>query len=333
MKIKFAYGHAGRFAVYPKRKLSAIVKFYITLAFSLIATTIIHAQDPVLPPANLGGANVFDGFAGKPGFVYQGFVQAFNTRAVYNQNGGKTVSDLKINSLVQINQLIYLSPVKIFHGNLAFTVLVPVVQLNSSGTGVHIPTTNPSVFGDPVYGTAIQWSDKKLFGKPFHHRAEFDITIPVGNFSKNYEINPSSHLWVYSFYHAFTLMLNKRASLNARNQFNLNSHILGTDIRPGSFYNGNYSIDYAVLPKLRIEAVAYYLKQVQQDSYAGDHDFYQNNYHLSDTKESVFGVGPGVAYFAPHGILFEAKVVFETQARHRVAGTRSMLRIAIPLTD
>ena len=171
-----------------------------------------------------------------------------------------------------------------------------------------------------------------MFGKPFHHRAEVDITLPVGNYSNAYPINPSAHLWGYSIYHAFTLMLNDRVSISSRNQFNLNSPILGTDAKPGAYYNGNYSVDFAILPKLRLEAVAYYLKQLQQDSYAGDSQFYQNNYHLDDTTESVFGLGPGIAYFAPHGVLFEAKVVFENQARNRLAGTRSVLRITIPIT-
>lgn len=292
----------------------------------------VCGQDPKLPPTNLGGANVFDGFAGKPGFVYQGFLQVFNTRADYDGNKMKTSSDLKINSIVQMNQLIYLSPAKLFKGNLAFMILVPIVQISASGTGEHAPSVNPSVFGDPTYGMAVQWSGKKLFGKPFYHRAEVDVSFPLGNYSKSYHINPSAHLWTFSAYHAFTLMVNDQVSVSSRNQLNVNSKILDTEERPGAFYNGNYSIDYAILPKLRIEAVAYYLQQLHQDSNLGYKNYYQNNYQLADTRESVFGIGSGIAFFAPHGILFEAKVIFENHARNRLVGTRSVLRITIPLS-
>jgi len=102
--------------------------------------------------------------------------------------------------------------------------------------------------------------------------------------------------------------------------------------RAGAFYNGNYSIDYAILLQLRVEAVANYLQQFQQDRYDGDISYYQRTYQIDDTCESVLGVGPGLAFFAPHGILFEAKVIFETHVRNRTAGTRSALRITIPIT-
>lgn len=311
-----------------------IIRFYAfrcaPAVLFMITSTIVRAQDPVLPPTNLGSANVFDGVAGKPGFVYQGFLQVFSTKGIYDPQGMKIPSDLRINSVVQISQLIYLSPVKVFDGNLAFTVLVPVVQIAASGPGAYSPAVNPKAFGDPILGTAVQWSDKKLFGLPFSHRAEFDITLPAGNYNTAFEINPSSHLWGYSVYHAFTLMLAKRVSISTRNQLNLNSDIIGSKVKPGAFYNGNYSVDYAVLPQLRIEAVGYYLKQIQQDSFQGDHNFYQDTYRLGSTKESVFGLGAGLAFFAPHGVLVEAKVFFETSARNRVAGTRSTLRVTIP---
>lgn len=228
--------------------IHSVFKYFLVITF-ISGTTFINAQHPVLPPANLGSANVFDGFAGKPGFVYQDFVQAFKTRAAYDQYGAKDQSDLHINSMVQINQLIHLSKLKIFNGNLAFTVLVPVVQLNVSGSGDHIPNVNPGILGDIIYGTAIQWSDKKLFEKPFSHRAEFDINLPVGSYSSDYAVNPSSHLWSYSIYHAFTLMLTEKMSVSSRNQLNLNSHILGSSVKPGAFYNGNYSVDYEVCQK------------------------------------------------------------------------------------
>lgn len=314
------------------RKMRGAIRFLSVTLVTAISCGVVYGQDPVLPQANLGSANVFDGFAGEPGFVYQGFAQIFNTHSIYDGEGRKTSSDLKINSIVQINQLIYLSPVEVFKGKLAFMVLIPVVQINSSGSGPHIPRANPSVVGDLTYGTAIQWSDKKLFGKPFHHRSEIDVNIPLGSYSKEYQINPSAHLWGFSVYHAFTMMLTDKISISARNQLNLNSRTIGSMERAGAFYNGNYSVDYAIIPALRVEGVAYYLKQFEQDSFAGDRNYYQNKYQIRDTRESVFGIGPGLAYFAPHGLLFEAKVMFETDARNRPAGTRSVLRVTIPIT-
>ncbi|BAV06916.1 protein involved in meta-pathway of phenol degradation [Filimonas lacunae] len=291
-----------------------------------------QAQDPTLPPTNLGLANVFDGIAGKPGFLYQGYAQLFQTRAIYDQNGHKAPTDLKINSLVTLHQFIYLSKIKVGSGNLGFTTIIPVAQVSASSTTGNAPSTNPKAWGDIITGTAIQWSDKKLFGKPFSHRTELDISWPVGAYTKSYAINPSAHLYSFGLYHAFTLQLNKQFSISARNQFNYNTHIIGTKARPGAFYNGNYSVDYALLPSLRIEAAAYFLGQLQQDSYDGHSDYYATQYGINNTRERVLGYGPGLAYFFPGGGLMEVKGFFETAVKNRPAGFRSTVRVAIPLS-
>lgn len=311
---------------------NAVGRLFLTLCLITFVLTKSYAQDPALPPTNLGLANVYDGIAGKPGFVFQGYTQFFQTHQLNDGAGRNTHSDLKVNSLLQMNQLIYLSPVHVLGGNLGFTILVPIVQINSSNTGGSAPSANPGILGDVVQGTAVQWSGKHLFGKPFSHRVEFDINLPVGSYSSQYNINASSHLWAYGVYHAFTLMLNDRISISSRNQFNYNSHIIGQKGKPGSYYNGNYSVDYSILKSLKVEAAAYYLTQFNSDSYDGNKQYYLENYGITNTKERVFGYGPGLAYFAPNGVLVEAKVFFEASAKNRFEGTRPTLRLAIPLS-
>jgi hypothetical protein len=292
----------------------------------------VRAQDPVLPGTNLGLANVYDGFAGKPGFYFQGYAQAFHTSAFYDQAGNKSPSDLKINSILMMNQFLYLTPKKVLGGYLAFTVLVPFVQITSSSISSPAPSVNPGIIGDPIVGTAVQWSNRKLFGKQFAHRLEFDVSIPAGNYDSRYNINPSAHLWNYEAYYTFTVMLNKKISVSSRVQLNYNEHVIGTQDKPGAFYNGNYSIDYSFLPSFKIEAVAYSLQQFNQDTHGGDSHYYQDQFGIYNTKERVLGYGPGIVYFAPNGVLVEAKMFFETAVQNRLAGTRPTVRLVIPLT-
>lgn len=303
------------------------------LIFTLLITLFsfsVFAQDPLLPPTNLGLANVYDGIAGKPGFVYVGYLQIFNAKGNYGSEGQRLPSDLKVNSLLSMNQLIYLSKIKLLGGNLGFTTLIPIVKISANSQAA-APSVNPSLFGDPVVGSAVQWSDKKLFGKPFSHRIEFDLSIPVGAYSQQYNINPSSRMFSYGVYHAMTLLLNDRFSFSTRNQLNFNGKILDQQSRAGAFYNGNYSIDYTINKSLKIETAAYYLAQITGDSYDGDKSYYANNFNLSSTKEQVIGLGGGLIYFAGNGVLFEAKMFVETAAQNRSKGNRPTLRIAIPL--
>ncbi len=314
-------------------KASLFNRLALQVVLAIAITVTAHAQDPVLPPTNLGLASVYDGLAAKaPVLVFQGFVQAFQTRAYYDAGGNKTPSDLKLNSVLVMNQFLYLSTVKVLGGNLGFTVLVPIVQISASSVTGAAPTTNPGVIGDPIGGTAIQWTDKKLFGKSFSHRLEFDVSVPLGNFDSRYNINPSAHLWSYELYHAFTIFLDKKISISSRNEFNYNTRIMGSGAEPGAYYNGSYSIDYSIWPSIKIEAVAYYLKQFVQDSYDGNHHYFQDRYGISDTKERVLGYGPGLVYFSPIGVLLEGKVFFEADGQNRFVGTRTSLRLAVPLT-
>jgi hypothetical protein len=306
------------------------ISLYLILV--TIVTFNVRAQDPVLPATNLGLANVFDAISGKPGLVYQSYIQFFQTNAFYDQDGNKSPSDLKINSLLQMNQLIYLSPVKVLGGNLGFTILVPIVQINSTSPSGPAPSTSSAVLGDPLLGVAAQWSGKKLFKKSISHRLEFDVSIPAGSYSRRYIINPSAHFWNYELYYTSTIMLNKVISVSARHQFNYNSHIINEKAKAGTFYNGNYSVDYAVLPTFRIAAVAYFLQQVNQDSYDGDNHYYQDQFAIHNTKERILAYGPGISYFTPRGVFFEVKVFFETAAKNRFSGTRPTMRMVIPLS-
>jgi hypothetical protein len=305
------------------------VILFLALQFGVAGK--VFAQDPTLPPTNLGLANVFDGIAGKPGFVYQGYAQVFQTQKITGDESQDLHSGLKVNSLLQMNQFIYLSPVKVIGGNLGFTVLIPVVQINASNTSGPTPSVNPGVLGDIVQGTAIQWSNKKLFGKPFSHRVEFDVNLPTGSYNANYNINASTHAYAFGIYHAFTLLLSDQISISSRNQFNYNDHFIGQKDKAGAYYNGNYSIDYAIHPNLRIEAASYFLTQINQDSYNGNSNYYLQQYGIANTKERVFGYGPGLAYFTRGGTLLEVKTFFEAWARNRAEGYRPTLRIAIPL--
>lgn len=296
----------------------------------IIITSSASAQDPVLPATNLGTSNVFDGFAGKPGFVYQGYAQLFQTQKLTGDRGQNMHSDLKINSLVQLNQFIYLTPLKVLGGNLSFTVLVPVVQLSASNSSGPSPSVNTGVLGDITQGTAVQWSGKKLFGKPFSHRAELAVTLPLGSYDDSYNINASAHAYTFSTYHTFTLMFSDKFSISSRNQFNYNTRIMGQLAKAGAFYNGNYTADYAVMPGLRVAAVGYFLSQLNQDTYDGSSSYYQQQ-GISDTREKVFGYGAGLAYFAKSGTLIELKTFLETASKNRAQGYRPTLRILVPL--
>ncbi|MBE9461340.1 transporter [Dyadobacter subterraneus] len=304
--------------------------FLITLLFlgNLIN---VQAQDPVLPATNLGLTNMLDGAAPPPGFYYQNYTQVYKANGFYDSNGKKTSGDLNVNYLLSLHQFIYLSKIPVLHGNLEFTVILPLVKLSATGTMAKLPGVNPVVLGDVTVGGGIQWSDKKLFNKGFWSRAEIDLTIPSGSGKKEFNINPSAQLYTLSAYYAFTFFLNKKFSVSSRNIINYNFNKSRANDRPGAFYNVNYSAEYTLVKTLRAEVAGYYLKQFRQDSFNGNSHYYQEKMGVADTREQIFAVGPGLSYQTSSGVFLEAKVFFETAAKNRFEGVKPSFRIGIPL--
>ena len=106
---------------------------------------------------------------------------------------------------------------------------------------------------------------------------------------------------------------------------------IGTDEKAGAFYNANYSFEYEVLPRFRAEIAGYYLKQFAQDSKGGNSFFYQDTYGLTDTRERVLAVGPGLGYVTPTGLFIEVKNMWETSVQNRTQGYRATLVLAYKL--
>lgn len=304
--------------------------------FALVAAFIsysfyCYAQDPVLPPTNLGMTNIGDGLAPPPGLYYNGYIQVFQPKNTYGPNGEKLAEGVKLNTLLSMQQLVYISKIKAFSGQIYFTSLLPLVSITTGATDRPLPSINKGLIGDLTFGSGIQWYDKGLFGKILWHRAEIDVTLPSGAFRKDCQVNASAHLYTFSAYYSLSLFLSRKIIFSSRNQLNYNSNIIGTNIRPGAFYNGNYSVQYNIGKRLTAAIIGYLLNQFRQDSFNGDHNYYLMGHNVNDTREKVWALGPALRYTASGGPMIEANIAFETGARNRWSGTRPTLRVSMPI--
>jgi hypothetical protein len=289
------------------------------------------AQDPHLPPTNLSITNMQDGNAPGPGWYYMQFVQAYQSNNFKNGTG-QTVADApQINSILAMQQLIFISKAKFLGGNLGYTTIVPLVKLSATGNNGVMPTINPNPLGDIITGPLIQWSNKKLWGMDYSHRLELDLGIPTGSYQQGYDVNPGAHIWRIFPHYTFTLSPTKKLSFSMRHHLTYYFDEIGTRAKPGITYNFNYSAEYTIVPGLTLEIAGYYLNQLQQDSYNGNNHYYQDTYHISNTKERVFAYGPGIGYVTPTGLFIELKGMQETSAINRSQGFRTTLAVAYKL--
>ncbi len=267
-----------------------------------------------LPPLNFGLTNVLDQPPG-PGLYLFEYIQAYEASTFTNGNGDEIFPGEKLDLLLAFNQLIWVSKHQIVGGFFGLDFIEPVVTINTNGAFL---TSNPNHFGDPVIGPFIQWFNHKLFGMPYLHRFELDVTVPAGSYSKSFTLNPGSNIWTIEPYYAFTLFFTPKLSTSWRLHYTYNGENDDTKVKPGQAFHFNYSLEYEVVKDLRLAIAGYYLKQFSESE--------KNGATIPDSEEQVFAVGPAIFWSPPGKLVIGLKTAFETSAENRPEGTRTTLR-------
>jgi hypothetical protein len=294
--------------------------------FSAYINLPVFGQVPHLPATNLGLTNLQDGVVPAAGWYYLQYIQAYQPKQVNDGQGKAVTSPILVSSLTSLQQVVYISKNKVLDGNIGFTAIVPIVKLSANTT--QAISSNPNPLGDIIAGPLIQWSDRRLFGLKYDHRFELDLGIPTGARQTAYDINPGAHLWRIFPHYTFTISATDRLSFSMRHHLNYYFREIGTTERLGMTYNFNYSAEYALKKSIFIECAGYFLKQLEQDSYSGDHSYFQRQYGIADTRESVLGLGPGIGFITRSGLFLELKGMQELSAVNRSQGFRTTLALS-----
>jgi len=301
----------------------------------LFAATPAQAQDPAQPPTNFALTSALDGAPPAPGLYWFEYLQYYDAPAIKNGQGND-IGTASVNSLLFMQQLAYISPVRVLGGHLGGTTLIPIVTINTDGgvgpNGAVPLTRNKSVFGDIVVGPLIQWFDKRLFQRPFFHRLEVDFLLPVGSHDDTKLVNPSSGFLTIEPHYTFTLFLTDKLTTTQRHHFTYNFEDSDTNLRTGAMYHANYALNYNVWKTLRLGVTGYYIRQLAEDTADGSSSFFETQFGIRNTKEQAFAIGPNVCFITPGGIFLEASTVFETAVENRPSGTRATLRVNVPLS-
>ena len=279
-----------------------------------------------LPGVNLGFTNILDGGPVRPypGIYWQQFGQYYTTKRFLNEKGKPLggVPSPRFRTLDTIIQFVYQCNYEIpLHSMPGFTLVLPIVLyskvednelgMKSSGSGV----------GNLSCGIFSQWSAVELKGRPFFiHRLNFDFTIPLGKHElpeKN--INPNDTFFSCGPGWSATMYLSHRWALSWRFNYLWNAKNEKVDFRAGDVVFSNYSLEFEAYPNFYIAAVGYALKQLHNNREFG--------VTLPDSKERVFGVGPGIAYFFTKDIYFFSYLYLEAGVRNRTQGTSFITRV------
>jgi len=281
-----------------------------------------------LPGVNLGFTNILDGGPVRPypGIYWQQYVQFYTTKRFLNAEG-KPLGGFPsprfrtIDTITQfVYQFNYVMPLKSMPG---FTLVLPTVLyskieknelgIKSSGSGI----------GNLGCGVYSQWSAIELRGRPFFiHRLSFDFAIPLGkNKLPEKQINPNETFFYCGPSWSATMYLSHRWAFTWRLNYLWNAKNEKIDFQAGDAFYCNYSLEYEAYPHLYVAAAGYALQQLHNNRALG--------VSVPKSKERVFGVGPGAAYFFSKDLIFFSYLYLEGGVRNRTQGTSFISRIVM----
>jgi Protein involved in meta-pathway of phenol degradation len=296
----------------------------LAVAGVVLSAGYAKAADIALPPMNLGDTSFQDGIA-FPGLLVEEMIGYYHGNQINDANGDKIPGNNKLSTISANTHVAYITNYKILGGYYGAELLLPLADVdldtsfgpNQRTRGVGDLTISPFI---------LQWTDHKLFGMPYFHRFVLDITLPTGAYSSTRAVNAGNNMVSINPYYAFTIMPTEKAEISARLHYLWNSEndspffaLNASDTQPGQVFHANYAASYEVAKGLRLGLNGYVLQQLTDDKIDGKSQ--------SNSRERVFGIGPGLQY-STNGVMLYLNSYLETGAENRPEGTKFVFRLS-----
>jgi hypothetical protein len=304
-----------------------------SLMLSILASQPAWSYD--LPSVNLGFTSFLDGAPPSgPGWYAQQYLQFYRNARIKDGDGDSqslpTPAGLRKASLdaaIGITQILYQSDQKLlFGGRWGMNLMLPYVAFDLDPDNGPI-RANSANLGDLLVGPFLQWDPiMGPDGPRFVNRIELQMLLPTGAYDADDAINPGSNVFSFNPYWAATFFATPKWTVSWRlhylwNAKNEDPFVLtgADDSQAGQAIHLNLTSAYEVVPqRLRLGVNGYFLKEISDKKLDGD--------SVRNSREQVFGIGPGLVYhLTPHDHLF-FNAYWETDAENRPEGSRFNLR-------
>lgn len=270
-----------------------------------------------LPAVNLGDTNFLDCIA-NPGWLVEEILQGAHDGKTFSGSGNLLPEPTDVYSGTSLSHVAWLAKRKFLGGWYGGEVL-PIFAYVDTGHGVG------RGMGDPLVGPIIQWPRMHLFGQPFYQRVVFDVFVPIGQYSRNDQVNIGTNAWALNPYYAFTM-------LHAKWETSWRIHYLWNALNSGPPFSSGYkstqagqavhfnaTLSYEAWKNIYIGANGYYLKQLT--------DARANNVAIPNSREQIGAIGPGMVMQRGKWF-FYLSGYHEVGARNTTQGNKIVVRVS-----
>jgi len=310
----------------------------VVAAFFTLLMTSVKAQSQTVPPPavvklpaglNLGGTSFYDGFGSTdPGWIFMDYARWNHLTSVKDNNGDNSplFASPRAEALSNVFHVVYISPISVPNGALAFEALLPIVgfdsHFNPSGLELHDNGWN---FGDLTFGVDYQSKPISFGGTSvFSWRTGLDFAAPTGGFDASRDLNQSSGFWSITPYLAATVLLVPKWEISTRFSYDYNfSTTRGANppIIPGfTFHAGqagqawwiNFASSYEVFDGIRPGINGYWLQQLTDDR--------TNGFSVPLTRVEELYLGPGLSWQINQRNVLNLNIYIPVSVRNTLAG-------------
>lgn len=332
------------------RRLSLFLAVFLALALGSAAAP-VKAAEYAKGFYLLGSRGPLAGTLPPPGtylsffnYVYGGSASgAAANSVVLDRLGNITLqSDLKVNAdiAIKVPFPLWVAPGKVWGGNVAFGMLVPVgyqeVEANvnalatltlrdgrtfNRGRSFSI-SDSTFAFGDPVPAALIGWNQGN-----WHWNLQGLLNVPIGQYSQNNLANMGFNRWAFDASGAFTwLDPSIGFEVSGAVGFTFNGENPDTNYRTGTEFHAEFALMQHFSQAFAIGLVGYNYTQVTGDSGSGA--------NLGPFKGRVTALGPNLSYNFKLGqipVATNLRWYREFDANNRLEGDAGYLTVTIPL--
>jgi hypothetical protein len=286
----------------------------------LVCTAHVHS----LPPVNLGSTNILDGGPTRPnpGWYLLGSTRTYHSDTLFDHCGNVIPHAPTLNLWTFLVQGVYQTKGKWLNRiSLGVDATLPMVlfsQVSANPLGI---TTSGSGLSNLNLGIYLQWDPIMHNDRPlFVHRLDFNAFLKTGKWCFNKTINPAVNFLYIDPYWAATLFITHRFGCSWRLHYLWCGTNHCTQEQDGDAIHLNYSFEYQATKHMYIALTGYFLQQLHNSKLC--------SVPIPNTKERVFGIGPGALYaFSQDSLLF-GYLYFERAVRNRPQGVSFLLRYA-----
>lgn len=276
---------------------------------------------PPLPPIGLGTTTFLDAEGG-PGTLFQWNSSAYLANRLNDGHANRVPVDFKTDSQAVLLHVAHTTKQKLLGAYVGAEVLLPVAHVRVRPGAVGESTTG---FGDAIFGAYLQWSQKKLLGRPFAARLDFDVIAPTGDYSRDKVVNLGNNAWSISPYLALTWQVADRWEISNRTNFNWTGKNTAPphDAKLRSWQAGsqlavNLSASYELTKTWRAGISGYTLQQLSDSRVDGE--------RIDGKRQKVWAIGPGVRWSRGNKMVI-VNAYKEFAAENRPQGYQGVLRV------